>query len=148
MVSFSIRYPASLSIRSRFSERSSLALSYAFLSIATTSSSMAAAVWSEQLRDVRPSRYWLSTVANPASPNLSLIPKRVIIFLAMDVAFSISLAAPVVTLPNTISSAARPPRAETIMFSSSSLELRYFSSSGTCITYPRAPIVLGTMVIF
>ena len=34
-----------------------------------------------------------------------------------------------------------------IWFINSSLETRYFSSSGSCIVYPSAPIVLGTIVI-
>ena len=54
--------------------------------------------------------------------------------LAILVACSISLAAPVVTVSNTISSAARPPRYPTSIASSSFWVLRYFSSSGTCIT--------------
>ena len=43
-------------------------------------------------------------------------------------------AAPVVTVSNTSSSAARPPRKPTSMASISFLVFRNFSSSGTCIT--------------
>ena len=68
--------------------------------------------------------------------------------LARLVACWISLAAPVVPVSNTISSAARPAISSTNLASSSFFVLRYFSSSGTFITYPRAPMVLGTMVIF
>ena len=42
-------------------------------------------------------------------PSFSLIPKRITICFAVDVTFSRSLAAPVVTSLKTISSAARPP---------------------------------------
>ncbi len=59
-----------------------------------------------------------------------------------------SLAAPVVTVSKTTSSAARPPTRLTSISRSSASVFRYFSSSGTCITYPRAPMVRGTMVIF
>ena len=116
--------------------------------MATTSSSMAAAVSSLQFSAVLPSRYWLSTVARPTSPKRLLIPYRVIMLRAIEVAFSISLAAPVVTVSNTTSSAARPPTSPTSISRSSASVLRYFSSSGTCMTYPSAPMVRGTMVIF
>ena len=53
---------------------------------------------------------------------------------AILVAFSISLEAPVVTVSNTSSSAARPARETTNIASNSFLEFKYFSSSGTCIT--------------
>ena len=65
------------------------------------------------------------------SPNLSDIPYIVTIFLAMPVACSISLAAPVVIESKTISSAARPASAVTIRSSSSTFDLKCFSSSGT-----------------
>ena len=42
-------------------------------------------------------------------PSFSLIPKRMIICFEVDVTFSMSLAAPVVTSWKTSSSAARPP---------------------------------------
>ena len=54
--------------------------------------------------------------------------------LAILVACSMSLAAPVVTVSNTISSAARPARDTTSMASSSFFVFKNFSSSGTCIT--------------
>ena len=83
---------------------------------------------------LRPDRYWFSRVSRPMRPNFSDIPYWVIIARARLVAFSISLDAPVVTLSNTSSSAARPARASTSMASSSFLVFRYFSSSGTFIT--------------
>ena len=76
----------------------------------------------------------LSCVASPMRPNLSDIPYCVTIDLAIFVAFSISLAAPVVTVSKTSSSAALPARKPTIISWSSAFVLRYFSSSGTCIT--------------
>ena len=95
-----------------------------------------------------PPKYSFSTVASPIRPKRLLIPKRVIMLVAILVACSISLAAPVVTLPKTISSAARPPSRLTSLSCSSASVCKYFSSSGTCMTYPKAPMVLGTMVIF
>ena len=68
------------------------------------------------------------------SPNFSDIPYWVTMALAILVACSISLAAPVVTVSNTISSAARPARDTTSMASSSFFVFKNFSSSGTCIT--------------
>ena len=148
MVSFSIRKSAILSKASRFSERSRFASAYAPFSIRITSTSISAAVASPQFNTVRPVRYWFSWVARPMSPNFSDIPYWVTMALAILVACSISLAAPVVTVSNTISSAARPARDTTSMASSTFFVFKNFSSSGTCITYPRAPMVLGTMVIF
>ena len=58
----------------------------------------------------------------------------VIIARAISVALSISLEAPVVTVLNTISSAALPARRPTSIASSSFLVFRNFSSSGVCIT--------------
>ena len=134
IVSFSYRYFAISSRTSLFSERSFLASSKHFLRSSLTSSSIMAAVSSEQLSLAVPSRYLLSTVSRLIRPNFSDIPYCVIISLAILVAFSISLEAPVVIVSNTISSAARPPRRVTSLAISSSLDMRYFSSSGTCIT--------------
>ena len=67
---------------------------------------------------------------------------------AVLVARLISFDAPVVTESNTISSAALPARNVTSLAFNSSFDIRYFSSSGACITYPNEPIVLGTIVIF
>ena len=93
-----------------------------------------AAVSSEQLSLALPSRYLFSTVSRLIRPNFSDMPYCVIMALAICVAFSISFDAPVVTVSNTISSAARPPRSVTSLAISSSFVIRYFSSSGTCIT--------------
>ena len=71
---------------------------------------ISAAVASPQFITALPSRYWLSTDSSPIKPNFLLIPKRVTIERARPVACSISFEAPVVTVSNTISSAARPPR--------------------------------------
>ena len=79
--------------------------------------------------------------------NSSFIPKRVTMARANLVACSISLDAPEVMDPNTVSSAARPPVNVVILSSISSLVMRTLSSSETCIVYPSAPEVLGTMVI-
>ena len=98
---------------------------------------------------MRPSsRYMLLGLSSPTRPNFRLMPYWVIIARASFVAFSISLAAPVVTVSNTISSAALPATNSTSMARISFSVFRYFSSSGTFITYPRAPMVLGTIVIF
>ena len=80
-----------------------------------TSESTSAAVTSEQFITARPSRYWLSIVCSPIRPNFLLMPYWVTMALAMPVAFSISLEAPVVTVSNTISSAARPASRPTSM---------------------------------
>ena len=113
-----------------------------------TSVSISAAVASPQFITVRPVRYWFSCVSRPIRPNLSDIPYWVTIALATLVACSISFAAPVVTVSKTISSAARPARETTSIALSSFFVFKNFSSSGTCITYPSAPIVRGTIVIF
>src|SRR5437588_72609 len=71
-------------------------------------------------------------------PSLSDIPNSVTILRASSVAFSKSLAAPVVISPNTISSATRPPRIA-VMFARISLRVTvYFSSCGSGIVYPSA----------
>ena len=49
--------------------------------------------------------------------------------------------------PNMNSSAARPPVSVAILLNASSLLMRNRWSSSTCIVYPNAPEVLGTMVI-
>ncbi len=68
------------------------------------------------------------------SPKRFDIPYWVTMALATLVAFSISLAAPVVTVSNTSSSAARPATNSTSMARISFSVFRYFSSSGTFIT--------------
>ena len=133
---------------SLFSRSNCNASSYASLRICITSESISDAVCSAQFNALLPSRYLPSTVSNPIRPNFLLIPYLVTIERAIPVAFSISLEAPVVTVSNMISSAARPPSNPTIISCNSACVFRYFSSSGTCITYPNAPIVLGTIVIF
>ena len=143
-----MRNSAILSRASLFSERSFFASAYADFSIFITSSSISPAVASPQLRTARPSKYLFWIDSSPISPNLSDIPYCVIMARAIFVACSISFDAPVVTVSNTISSAARPPSATTIIASSSFFVFKNFSSSGVCITYPSAPIVLGTIVIF
>ena len=99
-----------------------------------TSWSISVAVASPQFMTGRPSRYLFSTEASPMRPNFSDIPYWVIIARARLVACSISLEAPVVTVSNTISSAARPPSSWISLASSSFLVFRYFSSSGTFMT--------------
>ena len=93
-------------------------------------------------------KYGFSTCSRLIKPNFSDIPYCAIIERAIFVAFSISFDAPVVTESNTISSAALPARNVTSLAFNSSFDIRYFSSSGACITYPNEPIVLGTIVIF
>ena len=116
--------------------------------MAITSWSISAAVASPQFNTARPVRYWFSWLSKAMRPNFSDIPYWVTMALARLVACWISLEAPVVTVSNTISSAARPPMSSTRRASSSFLVFKNFSSSGTFITYPNAPMVLGTMVIF
>ena len=58
------------------------------------------------------------------------MPKRITICLAVAVTFSMSFEAPVVTSPNTISSAARPPRVIAIVSWSSARVVRNLSSVG------------------
>ena len=108
---------------------------------------MTVAVSGEQAREASPPRYWLLTVSRATMPKSSLMPKRVIMALASLVACSMSLEAPVVMEWKIKSSATRPPVKVAILFSSSSLVIRLCSSWSTCMVYPRAPEVLGTMVI-
>jgi hypothetical protein len=59
------------------------------------------------------------------------MPKRITICFAVAVTFSRSLEAPVVTSPNMISSAARPPSVMAIVSPSSALVVRNLSSVGS-----------------
>ncbi len=59
------------------------------------------------------------------------MPKRMTICFAVAVTFSRSFDAPVVTSPNTISSAARPPSAIDIVSVSSARVVRNLSSPGS-----------------
>ena len=113
-----------------------------------TTSSTFAAVVSAQFITARPSKYRFVMDSKPINPNSSDIPYCVTIALAIAVARSISLDAPVVTELNFTSSAARPPKNDTRSANISSFLFKYFSSSGRCIVYPSAPMVRGTIVIF
>ena len=143
-----MRNAAILLRASMFSFRMSSAFLWHFLIISSTSASAFAPVSSEQVRLVLPFRYILFSFSRAIISNVSLIPNLVTIALASSVALSISLDAPVVTFLNIISSAPLPARRAVISSSISSFVIRYLSSSGICIVYPREPIVLGTMVIF
>ena len=70
-------------------------------------------------------------VAEYARAELSLMPKRMTICFAAAVTFSMSLEAPVVISPNTISSAARPPSVIAIVSLSSARVVRNLSSVGS-----------------
>ena len=68
---------------------------------------------------------------NTRGPSFSDIPNRMTICLAVAVTFSRSFDAPVVTSPNTISSAARPPSVIAIVSWSSARVVRNLSSAGS-----------------
>ena len=66
------------------------------------------------------------------------MPQRMIICLAVSVAFSRSLAAPVVISPNWISSAARPPRVIARVSFNSPMVVKNLSSAGSEMVKPKA----------
>ena len=92
-------------------------------------------------------RYGFTICSKAVMPKLSLMPYRVIMARAMEVACSMSLLAPVVTESKQSSSAARPPVSVTILAKASCLSIRKRSSSSACMVNPRAPEVRGMMVI-
>ena len=124
-----------------------MALLWHCLIIFKISSSTKVEVSSLQFLTALPSKYLFWIDSKAIISNLSVIPYTVTILLADWVALSISFEAPVETMLKTTSSAALPPSITVIWFNISSLETRYFSSSGSCIVYPKAPMVLGTIVI-
>ena len=97
------------------------------------SSSAAEDVESAQFIIVLPSRYGFETVDSAMRPSLSLMPYCVTILRASSVARSMSFDAPVVAMPKTTCSAARPPNMVWSSTISSSLLDRNFSSSGICM---------------
>ena len=151
MVSFSIRNSAILSMISTILTQKTFCLLVGFLSrIFITSWSISDAVSSPQFKTARPSlKYWFSWVARPIRPNFLDIPYWVTIALAILVAcldiigrtWSLPCQTPVLPLHD-------HPKHLLTWREVLSRYLKYFSSSGTCITYPNAPIVRGTMVIF
>src|SRR5881397_169453 len=72
------------------------------------------------------------------------MPKRITICFAVAVTFSRSFDAPVVTSPNTISSAARPPSVIAIVSDSSARVVRNLSSLGYTISLPTEDKFLTT----
>ena len=83
---------------------------------------------------------------NVMVPILSLIPYFVTMFLAILVALSISLLAPVEISSKISFSAALPPSKDTMVSSISDFDIKFLSSVGRYIVYPPA-IPLGTIEI-
>ena len=110
-----------------------MAFSWAVRMISTTSLSILVAVSALHARAASPPRYWLLTVSSAVISNVSLMPRRVTMLRASLVACSMSLDAPLVTLPKISSSALRPPVSVAIFASASSLESSTVSASGVCI---------------
>ena len=75
------------------------------------------------------------------------MPQRMIICLAVSVAFSRSLAAPVVISPNWISSAARPPRVIARVSFNSPIVVRNLSSAGSEMVKPSAAPRLTMLIL-
>ena len=133
MVSFSNRKAESSCSLSLLVSRISLALACAALIIARTSPSIFVEVSAEQVREASPPRYWLLMVSSAIMSNSLLMPRRATMARAMRVACSISLEAPLVTVPKITSSAVRPPVRVAILLKASSLVKSTDSSSATCI---------------
>ena len=133
MVSRSSRYLASMSIALRSRVSNSRAWSWADLMSSLTSASTRAAVSGLQVSWLSPPRYWFWVVSSEIMSNWLDMPYLVTMPRARWVAFSMSLEAPVVIEPKTISSAVRPPVSTSSWRTASSRVMSTRSSSSTCM---------------